>query len=69
MALGVARGMAYLHAQQPPVVHRDLKPANVLLNSAGQVKISDFGISSQLESTAGLCSTFVMPQRPTLLRA
>lgn len=40
-------------------VHRDLKPANVMLHSNGAVKISDFGISSQLENTAGLCETFV----------
>ncbi|EOD17316.1 hypothetical protein EMIHUDRAFT_75779, partial [Emiliania huxleyi CCMP1516] len=57
------RGLAYLHEQRQ--VHRDLKPANVLLNSQGAVKISDFGISSQLEATGegicstSLCSTFV----------
>jgi len=51
------RGLAYLHEQRQ--VHRDLKPANVLLNSQGAVKISDFGISSQLEATGELCSTFV----------
>ena len=51
-------GLNYLHRQLHQV-HRDLKPANVMLNSAGQVKISDFGISSQLESTAAFCSTFV----------
>eukprot|EP00966_Prymnesium_polylepis_P204844 4745619-Prymnesium_polylepis.2 len=30
-----------------------------MLNSQGAVKISDFGISSQLESTGALCETFV----------
>ena len=32
IALGIARAMAYLHTQDPPVVHRDLKPANVLVD-------------------------------------
>ena len=40
-------------------VHRDLKPANVMLNTAGDVKIADFGISSQLANTAAFCETFV----------
>ncbi|KAG2426889.1 hypothetical protein HXX76_012676 [Chlamydomonas incerta] len=46
IALGVARGLEYLH---PTVLHRDLKPANVLLNNPDsdtpEVKITDFGIS------------------------
>uniref|UniRef100_A0A7S2IUP2 mitogen-activated protein kinase kinase n=1 Tax=Haptolina brevifila TaxID=156173 RepID=A0A7S2IUP2_9EUKA len=58
ISLQLLNGLNYLHRQLHQV-HRDLKPANVLLNRRGQVKISDFGISSQLESTAGLCSTFV----------
>ncbi len=51
-------GLNYLHRQMHQV-HRDLKPANVLVSKAGAVKISDFGISSQLENTAALCSTFI----------
>ena len=35
IATGVARGMAHLHGQQPPVLHRDLKPDNVLI--AGKI--------------------------------
>jgi len=58
IALQMLNGLNYLHRQHHQV-HRDLKPANVMLNSTGAVKISDFGISSQLDSTAAMCSTFV----------
>ena len=34
LALHVAEGMAYLHAQDPPILHHDLKSANVLLFAA-----------------------------------
>jgi len=58
IAKELLNGLNYLHRQLHQV-HRDLKPANVMLNSQGAVKISDFGISSQLESTGALCETFV----------
>eukprot|EP00966_Prymnesium_polylepis_P189837 4399069-Prymnesium_polylepis.2 len=49
-------GLTYLHKEQH-AVHRDLKPANVLMNSAGQCKLADFGISKQLGATQALAET------------
>ena len=49
IATGVARGMAYLHAQSPPIVHRDLKPANVLLEMDLTPKVADLGTALEME--------------------
>ena len=54
----ILEGLNYLHRQLHQV-HRDLKPANVMMNAAGDVKIADFGISSQLNDTGAFCETFV----------
>jgi len=40
---GIAAGMFHLHSEG--VFHRDLASRNVLLNSGGQAKIADFGLS------------------------
>lgn len=40
-------------------VHRDVKPSNLLINSNGEVKVTDFGVSAELQSTLAMCGTFV----------
>eukprot|EP00698_Gefionella_okellyi_P009188 TRINITY_DN2318_c0_g1_i1.p1 TRINITY_DN2318_c0_g1~~TRINITY_DN2318_c0_g1_i1.p1 ORF type:complete len:537 (+),score=129.11 TRINITY_DN2318_c0_g1_i1:731-2341(+) len=45
IALGVARGLNYLHKQKPPIVHRDLKSPNILIDQGWEPKIADFGLS------------------------
>ena len=44
----VAKGLAYLHSHEPPIIHRDLTARNVLLNSAMVAKITDFGVARVL---------------------
>ncbi len=45
--------LTYLHSRTPPVIHRDIKPQNVVLQSDGQIKLIDFGISRSYNETAG----------------
>ncbi|KIO33115.1 hypothetical protein M407DRAFT_17980 [Tulasnella calospora MUT 4182] len=40
---GVARGVEYLHSQNPPICHGDLKSINILVNSNCRALITDFG--------------------------
>lgn len=56
----VLDGFEYLHTQMH-VVHRDVKPSNLLLSRSGIVKITDFGVSGELEDdVASRCAvTFV----------
>jgi serine/threonine protein kinase len=42
-------GMHYLSSRIPQkIIHRDFKPSNILVNSHGEIKISDFGVSKEL---------------------
>ncbi|KDO22128.1 STE/STE7 protein kinase [Saprolegnia parasitica CBS 223.65] len=57
IASSVLRGLAHIHANR--MVHRDIKPHNLLLNHAGDVKISDFGLARTLNEHAMHTKTFV----------
>ncbi|KAI0558227.1 Protein kinase [Gracilaria domingensis] len=50
LALGAARGLAYLHGQQPPVLHLDLKTSNILISSGWDAKLGDFGLSRSIDN-------------------
>ncbi|XP_068649333.1 rust resistance kinase Lr10-like [Aristolochia californica] len=46
IALGTARGIAYLHEEcRSRILHCDIKPHNILLDRKFQPKVSDFGLA------------------------
>lgn len=44
--------MIYLHSKTPPIIHRDIKPQNIIVDSLGNVKLIDFGISRKYNESA-----------------
>ncbi|CAN4097974.1 unnamed protein product [Withania somnifera] len=50
IALGAAKGIAYLHHDcYPPIIHRDIKSTNILLDEDYEAKVSDFGVAKVSE--------------------
>ncbi|CAN4094094.1 unnamed protein product [Withania somnifera] len=45
IAIGAARGLAFLHATENDVIYRDFKAANILLDTNYNAKLSDFGLA------------------------
>jgi WD40 repeat protein/serine/threonine protein kinase len=68
LGIQIADALDYAHAQG--VLHRDIKPSNLLVDSAGKVWITDFGLakaqeSSDLTHTGDLAGTlqYMAPER------
>ncbi|KAK7363166.1 hypothetical protein VNO77_05297 [Canavalia gladiata] len=50
IALGAARGLAYLHDHcDPKIIHRDVKAANILLDEYFEAVVGDFGLAKLMD--------------------
>lgn len=52
LALQMCKMQNYLHSLTPPVVHRDFTPDNLILRKDGTLKLVDFNVAQQKESTS-----------------
>jgi mitogen-activated protein kinase kinase len=59
-------GLTYLYSKHH-IMHRDIKPSNILVNSRGQIKLCDFGVSGELVNSVADTfvgtSTYMAPER------
>lgn len=60
MAIGIARGIAYLHEEcSTQIIHCDIKPQNMLLDESFTARISDFGLAKLLMTDQTQTNTMI----------
>ncbi|XP_044949994.1 G-type lectin S-receptor-like serine/threonine-protein kinase LECRK2 [Hordeum vulgare subsp. vulgare] len=64
VALGVARGLLYLHEEcNTQIIHCDIKPQNILLDDNFMAKIADFGLAKLLRANQTQTNTGIRGTR------
>ncbi|XP_044964030.1 G-type lectin S-receptor-like serine/threonine-protein kinase LECRK2 [Hordeum vulgare subsp. vulgare] len=64
VALGVARGLLYLHEEcSTQIIHCDIKPQNILLDANFMAKIADFGLAKLLRANQTQTNTGIRGTR------
>jgi eukaryotic-like serine/threonine-protein kinase len=60
VADGLASGLAHAHEQG--VLHRALKPGNILVGSAGECRLTSFGLGSSANALGDAAATYAAPE-------
>ncbi|KAL6186256.1 hypothetical protein ACLB2K_042377 [Fragaria x ananassa] len=62
IAVGVIKGLQYLHAYVPQIMHYNLKPSNVMLDAEFEPRLGDYGLAKLTPHLDGALSGYTAPE-------